>query len=374
MRIVITNERLSQRAGTDLFLRDLARALQQLGHFVIAYSADPRERERLLEVDGIAVATDLTRLPFRPDIIHARHHFDAMTALVALPGVPAVHHCVGPAASHVLPVHPRLHRYLAPSPAVAQWIEGAGSVAGDRIAIVPSAVDPSRFSLARPAGVRTGKVLIYDDEAIPGAPAVAAMEQAARQLGLAIDLIGAKCGRLVDNPEFRLLDYDIVCATGRHAAEALASGCSVLAVDLPGNRGEIVDADNLVALHGSDFVPALDAMPLTADHVRDAFDSLGHGRPPALTAEARAILSWSRHVSEIVAAYRSAILLQARSTEDFDLEQRAMSQYLQQLSRILKSVDDRIARAALPVSSVFRLLDASAKLAAIQADLDKPRF
>ena len=102
MRILITNERLDQRAGSDLFIRDLARGLQKLGHFVIAYSSDPREQPRLLERDSISVSTDLERLPFRPDIIHARHHLDAMTAVMALPGVPAIHHCIG-AAWSILP-------------------------------------------------------------------------------------------------------------------------------------------------------------------------------------------------------------------------------------------------------------------------------
>jgi hypothetical protein len=106
MRILVTNERLNQRAGSDLFVRDLARGLNQLGHFVFSYSSDLRERERLLERDAISVATDLENLPFRPDVIHARHHLDAMAAVMALPEVPAIYDCTGGAPLGIVPRHP----------------------------------------------------------------------------------------------------------------------------------------------------------------------------------------------------------------------------------------------------------------------------
>ena len=53
MRILITNERLDQRAGSDGFVRDLARGLQALGHYVIVYGSDQHQRPRFLERDAV---------------------------------------------------------------------------------------------------------------------------------------------------------------------------------------------------------------------------------------------------------------------------------------------------------------------------------
>ena len=95
MRVLITNNRLDLRGGAEMFVRDLARGLQARGHSGLAYSSDLGQGERLLESDPVAVTTDLENLVFRPDIIHAQHHLDAMTALGALQGVPALYHCHG---------------------------------------------------------------------------------------------------------------------------------------------------------------------------------------------------------------------------------------------------------------------------------------
>src|ERR1039457_3480393 len=92
MKILITSNNVEGRGGTESFVRTLARGLESVGHSVMAYSSDPGQGERLLENDVVPVATDLENLPFLPDVIHAQHHLDTMTALTALPGVPAVHH------------------------------------------------------------------------------------------------------------------------------------------------------------------------------------------------------------------------------------------------------------------------------------------
>lgn len=112
MRVLITNTRLDRRGGEETCVQELARALQRLGHAVMAWSSDTRQRPRLLENDVIPVATDLAHLSVQPDIIHAQHHLDAIAVLAALTDVPAVYQCCDASGPEFKPVHPRIYRYL----------------------------------------------------------------------------------------------------------------------------------------------------------------------------------------------------------------------------------------------------------------------
>jgi hypothetical protein len=372
MRILITNERLDQRAGSDLFIRDLARGLQGLGHFVIAYSSDPREQSRLLERDSISVATDLEQLPFRPDIIHARHHLDAITAVTALPGVPAIHHCIGPAWSIALPVHPRIYRYIAPSSAVAEWIAERGIPAGQTVTL-HNAVDLLRFTRIRQPSTQPQRVLIYDDLLFPNSPAVIAIGQAAANLGIRVGMIGRRLGRMVDSPEARLPDYDIVCASGRKAIEALACGCAVVVV-APANCGGLVDEGNFDRLRDADFSADVESPAISVENVRQAFERSSAELSARLTAKARSICNFSTFAARVEAVYLAAIAMHDGYVEDLDAEQRAASAYLETLSPLINQMDRAQKREDIKQWGASMLFDVSAKLAAIQADLDMPSF
>ena len=95
MRILFTNNTLKWRGGTESYVLDVARRLQALGHMPMAYSPELGVTAEALRTAGIPVVDDLTRLPFQPDIIHGQHHLETMTALLCLPGVPAVYFCHG---------------------------------------------------------------------------------------------------------------------------------------------------------------------------------------------------------------------------------------------------------------------------------------
>ena len=365
MRILITNERLDQRAGSDGFVRDLARGLQALGHYVIVYGSDQHQRPRFLERDSIPVAADLERLPFRPDIIHARHHLDAMTAVSGLPGVPAIHHCIAPASSIVLPVHPRIHRYVAPSTDVAGRLAGEG-IGEERIDLVGNAVDLQRFARRREPATPPRRVLVYDDELGADSPVVSAIRAAAAARGLSLDHLGRRFGRVIDNPELRLLDYDIVCARGRKAIEALACGCAVMII--AHDRGErLVDRLDVARLRDTDFSVGADAPVASADRLAAAFAGYAPESAAAATAEVRSACDFPRLASELEAVYRSAIAMHQGDVAD-------PARYLEKLLPSIKRMEKAQTMAGdVPLSTASMLLGASASLAAIQADLDKPR-
>ena len=95
MRILITNHTLANRAGTELYVRDVAIALLDRGHDVTAYSPEVGDVALDLRAAGIRVTDNLGRLNEQFDIIHGQHHLETMTALLFLPGTPAIFFCHG---------------------------------------------------------------------------------------------------------------------------------------------------------------------------------------------------------------------------------------------------------------------------------------
>ena len=95
MRVLITNNTLDTRAGSELYVRDLASALLRRGHNPVAYSTRLGAVAEELRSATIPVIDDLNLLTVPPDIIHGQHHLEAMTAMLHFPDTPAVYFCHG---------------------------------------------------------------------------------------------------------------------------------------------------------------------------------------------------------------------------------------------------------------------------------------
>ncbi len=67
MRVLITNNTLGMRAGTEMYVRDIALALQKNGHQPMAYSNLLGEVAEELREAGIPVTDDLNSLAEAPE-------------------------------------------------------------------------------------------------------------------------------------------------------------------------------------------------------------------------------------------------------------------------------------------------------------------
>src|SRR4051812_38079645 len=94
-RVLITNNTLGPRAGSEMYVRDVAFGLLEAGWQPMAFSTELGAVAEELRGMTIPVVSDLVRLPFRPDVIHAHHHLDAMAAIQQFPGVPVIYYCHG---------------------------------------------------------------------------------------------------------------------------------------------------------------------------------------------------------------------------------------------------------------------------------------
>jgi len=80
LRILITNNTLDGRNGSELYVRDLALEYMKRGHLPVAYSPFLGEVADELRANSIPVLADLDEMEAEPDIIHGHHHHESVTA------------------------------------------------------------------------------------------------------------------------------------------------------------------------------------------------------------------------------------------------------------------------------------------------------
>src|SRR5258708_8781473 len=115
MRVLLTNNTLANRAGTELYIRVVAIELMRRGHHPVAYSTELGEVAEELRAATVPVIRTLESLGEPPDIIHGHHHYDALAAMMWFPGTPAIYFCHGwPPFQQAPPPPPRIPPYLAP--------------------------------------------------------------------------------------------------------------------------------------------------------------------------------------------------------------------------------------------------------------------
>src|SRR5437870_1377742 len=95
MRVLLTNNTLGARAGSELYLYDVALELLRRGHEPIAFSTVHGEVARQLRAATVPVIDNLADCTLRPDVIHGHHHYETLTASLCFPDVPVINFCHG---------------------------------------------------------------------------------------------------------------------------------------------------------------------------------------------------------------------------------------------------------------------------------------
>lgn len=242
MRILITNNTLAERAGTELYVRDIALALRARGHEPWAYSSKLGEVARELREAGIRVLDDLSALRDAPDLIHAHHHLDAMAALLRFPRVPAVLFCHGARPwEEAAARFPSIRRYVAVDDACRDRLL-AERVPPGEIELLRTFVDLDRFPLRARSRPRPRRALVFSNNARFG-PALWGIRVGCALAGVfRVDVAGRESGRAVARPEEILGRYDVVFAKGRAAHEAAASGAALMVGDHARHAGLLTGA------------------------------------------------------------------------------------------------------------------------------------
>lgn len=251
-RILITNNTLANRAGSELYARDLAVALMKRGHFPVMYSTVLGDVAEDLRRATIPVIDDLNKLSVPPDVIHGQHHLDTMTAALHFPSTPVVYTCHGWLPwEEMPPVFPSILRYVAVDDLCKERLVATRGIPEATVEVLYNFVDLQRFTLRPPLPSKPKSALIFSNYA--SGPVVETIRSACRQFDVAqIDVAGIGVGNVLSSPENVLGQYDLVFAKAKCAIEAMASGCALIVADFAG-LGGLVTTENLDTMRRFNF-------------------------------------------------------------------------------------------------------------------------
>lgn len=238
MRILLTNNTLGPRAGSECYLRDVALRLRRRGHDPIAYSRVLGDVADELRRATIPVVDDLGKLGSPPDVIHGQHHLETMTAALRFPQVPVISFCHGWLPWEEMPARaPNVVRYVAVDETCRDRLVSEEGIAPRTIDLVYNFVDLERFEQGPELPRRPRRALVFSNQASERSYLPVLREACARH-GLTLDAIGSGTAPSA-SPEDVLPRYDIVFAKARAALEAMAVGRAVVLCDQVG-LGEMV--------------------------------------------------------------------------------------------------------------------------------------
>jgi len=328
LRVLITNHSMGQRAGTELYVRDLALGLLDRGHTPVVYTTDVGEAARELRRSTVPVIDDPALLSSPPDLIHGQHHVETMTALLHFANVPAVFFCHGWVPwEETPPRFPRILRYVAVDDTCRDRLLWEHGLSEPRVRVILNFVDLERFRPRSPLPPRPARALVFSNEASDSTHLPAVREACARA-GVALDVAGKQSGHVSDAPERLLGGYDLVFAKARCALEAMAVGAAVILCDTAG-AGPLVTSDEVARLRRLNFGvralryelrPEVLAREIARYDAQDAAEVARRIRAEAGRGQA---------VDEIVELYREVVAEhQSGPARDADAEARATAAYL----------------------------------------------
>lgn len=335
MRVLITNNTLKDRAGSELYARDVACRLREMGHEVAAFSTRLGAVADELAAAGVAVVDDLERLPFQPDIIHGQHHLETMTALLFLPGVPAVYFCHGALPwEEMPPVFPRIRRYIAVDFACRERVMRDAGMSEAAVQVLFNFVDLQRFGMRPPLPETPRRALIFSNYATEENFAKV-IRAACANSGLPVDSAGILSQNVAVRPENLLPQYDLVFAKGRSALEAMAVGSAVVVCGMHG-CGPMVSPENFNALRLLNFGYRTTQQPMTVDNLARQIARYDAVAAAAVCQRVRAEADLRPTVDAIVRLYEEVLARHKKSPMDSEAEIRAAGKYLQLISSVVK--------------------------------------
>jgi glycosyltransferase involved in cell wall biosynthesis len=356
LKVLITNNSLRGRTGSELYARDIALGLLARGHTPIVYTPRAGELARELRRETVPVVEDLAQVGAPPDLIHGQHHAETMTALLYFRETPAIFFCHGWLPWDEMPPRfPRVLRYVAVDETCRDRLLWEHAVPAERVHVVLNFVDLERFRPRPPLPDAPRRALLFSNYA-GEATHLGAVREACARAGLKLDVVGQGVGRVAREPEKLLGGYDLVFAKARCALEALAVGAAVVLCDAAG-LGPLVTAAELERLRRLNFgVRALSgelrpediAAQIARYNARDAAE---------VSRQIRATAGRGAAVDEIIALYREVVAEHRARPRDEAAEWRAAADYLRALLADVRDQREQLERKeeAIANSTAVRL-------------------
>ena len=344
MKLLLTNDELHEvRGGTQVFVMDLAKALQERGHEVAVYAWLRGSLAEELTQAGVPVVAVPADCGFVPDLIHGQHHLATMTALTAFPTVPVVYHCHGYAPwQERPPVHPSIICYLGMSRAMVHWMAAVTGRKSEDIVVLPNSVRLDRFRRVREPRQTPKRALLFGNSFIPG-EYISRLRSACRKCGITLEFAGAPFGNATSTPEELLPDFDIVFAVGRSALEAMACGCAVFPFSVLG-CGPLLCPETLETWGGRNFTVPERGFPVDVNLMTNRIKTFNPSIVSAVTTQIRSNATFARTCEQLETLYQTILQRWLEHPQPTPGEaSRAVSAYLASLGPYIKGSDQRIA-------------------------------
>jgi hypothetical protein len=345
LRVLITCRELVVRAGSQLYTRDVAEALRELGHSPVVYSPRLGAVAEEMRSHGVAVIDRLDRLGAPPDFIHGQHHLEAMAAMLRFPAVPALFICHGWLPWEEAPPHfPSLLHYLAVDNLRRDRLVFEHGIPESQITVLPNFVDLDRFR-PRPAPLppHPRRALLLSNQASERT-FVPVVERVCAASGIELAVAGSAAGAAASRPEELLAGFDLVFARGRAALEAMAVGAAVVLCDVEGD-GPLVDTANFAALRDLNFGLATLRPPVDEERLRAAIGRYDPQEAARVRDLVRRETGRREAVARLTALYRGVIanapLLSGEEHDRACLE--ATARYVTWLGAYVATADERLA-------------------------------
>ena len=331
LKILITNNALAARGGSELYVRDVAVGLTKLGHVPFVYSSKLGEVAAELQSANVQVFDDLNQMDETPDLIHGHHHMDTMTALLHFPRVPAINFCHGWSNWYETPVKfPRVLRYVAVDHACRDRLIHRHDIPEASIRVLLNFVDLARFNQrAAPLPPRPRRALLFSNYANEETH-LPVVREACAAANLELDVVGSGRQSATGEPEKILGQYDLVFAKARCALEALAVGSAVILCDA-GGVGPMVTAAELDQLRPLNFGIRTLRDPLDSKTLVREINRYDSKDAAEVSRRIRAEAGIDFVLDELVALYHEVIEEYANCKHDEVAEGRAAAAYLRQL-------------------------------------------
>jgi hypothetical protein len=340
LRVLITNNTLAARAGSELYVRDLATALLRRGHTPIVYSTELGTVAEELRLATIPATDDLRSLAHPPDIIHGHHHLDTMTALLHFPHVPCVYFCHGWLPwEEAAPRFPRIYQYVAVDHTCRDRLLYHHGIPEHQIEVLLNFVDLEKFQpRPRPLPTQPKRALVFSNAA--SRHHLHTIQHACEQLGITVDVAGIHSGQACAQPEQILGNYDLVFAKARAALEAMSVGASVILCDAVG-AGALVTTNNFDQLRPLNFGIRALQDPISVAGLRDKILGYDPADAAKVSQRIRETAGQEAVVEQVIRIYQKVLTRSpAPASIAASLEANATAVYLRWLAPRLKHLGE----------------------------------
>jgi len=330
LKILITNQRLAKRTGTEMFVFDLARRLLSAGHRPVVYSRQLGKTARALRDCTVPVIDCLDQVGFVPDVIHGHHTIPTMLASLRFPQTPVLFICHSWGSTADTPPRlPTIVRYLAVDQACRDRLVGELGVPEECLEILCNFVDLQRFRRRTPLPQKPKRALLFTNRASFGVY-YHKLKIACHRNGITLDRIRGLGRSPCESPESKLADYDLVFARAKSAIEALAVGAAVIICDRTG-LGPLVTSQNFERLRAMNFGRRAFERPVTVENLTNEIHRYDARDAETVTNQIRQMSSLDRTVARLLAIYEDMISGFPHELPSSDVLLAATSRYLEQM-------------------------------------------